>query len=108
MPKTLSFGNGLIIFPAFTQHTASSVEVNFEPSLALLARRVDKLGADIRSFRVPLKMAIQQVVIPSIRKNFDQGGRPTWEPLSEHTIRNRKGGTQPLVRTGLLRRQMGY
>src|SRR5690348_15723687 len=50
-------------------------------------------------------------MIPSIRRNFDAGGRPRWTPLSENTIAARAAagfGPKPiLVRTGLLRRTMG-
>src|SRR5690606_29929622 len=80
----------------------------FSPTIGIVAKNVDKLGLDIRSFREPLKRAIQQVVIPSIRTNFDSGGRPAWEPLSEATLRWRQargiGGTAPLIATGALRR----
>lgn len=86
--------------------------VTFEPTIGIVAGRIDKLGVDIRSFREPLTRAIKEVMIPSFRKNFDQGGRPeSWPPLSEATleIRQRRGvgGSDPLIRTGLLRRTMG-
>ena len=84
----------------------------FSPTVGIIAGRIDKLGLDIRSFREPLKRAIQQVVIPSIRTNFDVGGRPTWTPLSDVTIRWRRekgiSGSEPLVATGALRRNMGF
>lgn len=104
MPK---LSNGLIITPALMQHQVS-IDLNFEPSVGILARKVDKLGASIRSFKEPLKRAVKDVMIPSIRRNFDEGGRPAWEPLAPATIENRGGDTAPLVRTGLLRRTMGY
>jgi phage gpG-like protein len=76
---------------------------DFSPSIGMLARDIDKLGLDIRSFREPLTRAIREVMVPSIRKNFDDGGRPEqWVPLSEVTIE--RGGSQPLVRSGTLRR----
>ena len=90
-----------------------SLDMHFEPSVGILARKVDKLGADIRSFREPLKRIIKQVVIPSIRQNFDSGGRPAWVPLSEFTLRRKAKKGQPstpLIATGRLRRvatQMG-
>lgn len=87
----------------------------FSPSLAIIARDVDKLGLDIRSFREPLRRAVQQVMIPSFQKNFDVGGRPAWEPLSDATLEMRrrglhkgKGGTKPLDLTGTLKRNMSY
>jgi hypothetical protein len=79
------------------------------PGFAILAADVDKLGIDIRSFRVPLKRAIQQVVAPSLGENFLAGGRPdSWVPLTDATIqiKQEEGSTYPpeqiLMRTGLL------
>jgi phage gpG-like protein len=84
--------------------------ITFEPTLGITARRIDKLGMDIRSFREPLKRSIQQVVAPSIRKNFDVGGRPeAWLPDSDATVEIQKkiknvGPHPPMVLTGKLRR----
>jgi phage gpG-like protein len=80
---------------------------DFKPSLGILARDVNKLGMDIRSFKEPLKRAIREVMIPSFRQNFDQEGRPAWEPMSEATmmIREREGTSGPLLnKTGKLKR----
>lgn len=60
--------------------------VTFSPTLGIAAGRIDKLGLDIRSFRVPLTDSIRKVMVPSIRRNFDEGGRPAWEPLSDVTL----------------------
>jgi phage gpG-like protein len=80
--------------------------------LGITAGRIEKLGIDIRSFKEPLKRAIKNVVIPSIRKNFDSGGRPAWEPWSESTVEiMQKTGVKSsglLIRSGALRRTMGY
>lgn len=87
------------------------VSFEFKPTLGILARDVDKLGIDIRSFREPLTRAVKQVMIPSIKKNFDAQGRPGWEPLAEDTLvlRDRLGQTGPILnRTGLLKRNMSY
>lgn len=86
--------------------------LSFEPTLGITARRIDKLGIDIRSFHEPLKRAIQQVAAPSFQRNFDTGGRPDrWDPLSEGTIEVQKnlGGshTDVMIKSGLLRRTMG-
>lgn len=85
------------------------VSFSFSPSIGILARDVDKLGIDIRSFREPLTRAIKEVMIPSIRKNFDSEGRPSWEPLAEATINIRDdqgSGGSILNRSGRLRRRM--
>lgn len=60
----------------------------------------------------PLTRAVVTVMIPSFQKNFEQGGRPKWPPLSEYTlyIKGQAGiafGDKPLIRTGALRRAMG-
>jgi phage gpG-like protein len=88
------------------------VNISFEPTTLITTKRIDKLGMDIRSFHEPLQRAVQQVIAPSILKNFDVGGRPAWEPLSQGTLDVRKrlsisGSSSPLMRTGLLRRTMG-
>jgi phage gpG-like protein len=98
---------GLIYTPGLTSANVSSVDMTFEPSLGIMARRVNKLGLDIRSFREPLQRAVREVVIPSIEMNFRKHGRPRWEPLSEDTILNRLGNgfdLNILTRTGALRK----
>lgn len=104
--------NGLIITPNLVASNVTSLDLHFSPSMGIMARRVDKLGLDIRSFREPLKRAVKQVMIPSIRKNFDAGGRPKWPRLERTTLDRRAeegwGGSSPLIRSGRLRRQMGY
>lgn len=85
--------------------------VTFGPTLGLAAKRIDKLGLDIRSFRVPLTTAIKEVIAPSIRHNFEVGGRPTWVPLASGTIYNRAhkgyGPTPVLMRSRSLYRVAG-
>lgn len=79
--------------------------VTFGPTLGIAAGRVAKLGLDIRSFREPLLRSIREVMVPSIRRNFDEGGRPAWEPLADDTVERRDGESEPiLVRSGSLRR----
>jgi phage gpG-like protein len=77
----------------------------FRPSLGISARRLDRLGLDIRSMREPLKRSIQQVLAPSFKKNFEVGGRPVpWEPLADFTVEQRGNADPVLVRSGLLKR----
>lgn len=100
-------GNGLIITEQLTQRNVK-VDLHFQPSVGILARKVEKFGLDIRSFREPLRRAVQRVIIPSIRTNFDSGGRPAWPELAAGTISQKNGNSSPLIRTGALRRTMGY
>lgn len=85
-------------------------QLQFSPSVGIIARDIDKLGMDIRSFHEPLKRAVQKVIIPSIQANFDAEGRPTWEPYSDATIEIRDNMHQPvgkmLEKTGMLRQTM--
>lgn len=84
----------------------------FKPSLAFNAKAFDKLDLDIRSFREPLKRSIQQVISPSIGRNFIVGGRPGWSPLSDATLpvkanaASRFPVSDPLLRSGLLMKTM--
>ena len=72
--------------------------VQFSPSIGILIGRLDKLGVDIRSFRVPLHDAVQQVMIPSIRRNFEEESARSgpigvpWEPLSDFSLTMRDRG----------------
>jgi phage gpG-like protein len=105
MTARLPQATGLKIISGLSR--AKGIDIQFTPSLAIIAGNIDKLGVDIRSFRVPLKRAVKEVMIPSIRKNFDAGGRPAWTPLADATI-ERKGNNSILINSGALRRQMGY
>lgn len=86
---------------------------DFTPTLGLKAAEFDALDVDIRSFREPLKRSIQQVIAPSIGKNFLVGGRPqSWTPLSDATIPVKANANpkypvnDPLLRSGLLMKTM--
>lgn len=53
------------------------------------ARDIDKLHDNIKSFREPLQMSLDQVVVPAIIKNFAAQGRPPWVALKDSTIQRR-------------------
>jgi phage gpG-like protein len=75
------------------------------PSIGLVAKDIERLGIDIRSFRVPLSRAVSEVMTRSIRRNFDVGGRPDpWAPLADYTVEVRGTSEPILVRSGRLRR----
>lgn len=86
--------------------------LTFTPSLRIVAARIDKLGLDIRSFRVPLKRCVKDVIIPSIQQNFEVGGRPTWAPYADVTteIHQEMGEDlgDMLVKSGKLKQTMSY
>lgn len=76
----------------------------FTPSIGLVAKDIDKLGLAIQTFKTPLERSIRNVMIPSIRANFEQEGRPAWEPLAEDTVKLRGSSHPILERTGTLKR----
>lgn len=77
---------------------------DFYPAPGLVAKDIYKLGLDLRTFRLPLVIAIREVMEKSIFQNFEAGGRPTpWAPLSDYAV-NVRGSSEPiLVRSGALR-----
>jgi phage gpG-like protein len=101
-----SFGTGYV-----PRDARIAMDIQIDPAPMLMMRKFDGLAKDVRSFREPLKRAIQKVMAPSFQKNFDVGGRvppngAKWVPLSAFTVKM-KGHAQPLVRSGKLRRVAG-
>lgn len=89
------------------------VDVEFRPSPYILANQFNTLGANVRSFKVPLDRSIRQVLSPSLKENFAVGGRPVaWEFLLEETVKRKsekkyRSPSAPLIATGLLARVAG-
>jgi phage gpG-like protein len=86
-----------------------NMEITITPSTVVFASAYGKLARGFTTFRVPLEAAVRRVMIPSISQNFEEGGRPSWEQLSDATIerRDREGtlGGEPqdiLVESGTL------
>lgn len=102
--KGVSVGNA----PASSLSSLLGIDFSMNPTAAVLVRDFDRLGVDIRSFREPLGRVIRQVAIPSIKKNFDDEGRPPWKPLSDVTITMREDAgfdSGPILdRTGTLKK----
>jgi len=84
------------------------LDFEFKPSLSIMAKRIDRIALGVSDFKVPLERAVREVMIPSIRRNFEVGGRPPWDPLADDTIERRQASgytsDQILVRTGDLER----
>jgi phage gpG-like protein len=99
---SLVMSNGLILSPAVMGAQVTSLDLHFEPSVGIIAKKLNTLGRELKDFRTPLRRAIQQVVIPSIQMNFHKHGRPRWEPLADNTVANKNGNLVPLQRTGAL------
>ena len=67
--------------------------------------RLYRVGANIRNFKPVLKDIGDEIVGPSIAKNFLAGGRPTWAPLSPETTRTKRAkghSDRILVATGAM------
>lgn len=76
---------------------------SISPTIGLVAKDIEILGLNLRSFKEPLERSVREVMIPSITRNFDEEGRPAWEPLSESTV-NIRGTSGPILnRTGALK-----
>jgi len=68
-------------------------------------RAVDLIGKQVKDMSKKLN-DVGRLMIGSIHKNFDQGGRPKWPGLSPVTVaeKARKGkDRRPLIRSGNLR-----
>lgn len=70
----------------------------------ILARDMDRLSLAIKTFTIPLRDSVENVIIPSIRKNYDVEGRPKWKKLSDITISQRGNAGPILDRTGKMKR----
>lgn len=90
-------------FPSF------EIAGNFPRDAFILAADLDQLGFDIRSYKEPLTRSVRQVIIPSIRKNFESGGRPEWQQLAASTMATRLregyGVWPPLTKAGNLKKK---
>lgn len=87
-------------------------EIDWRPNLPVVAKQYRELGIQVKSFKEPLKRAVKQVVIPSIRTNFDVGGRPSWPPYADstkefHEMLGEPLSSSMLVKSGTLRATMG-
>lgn len=87
--------------------------------LRLVEKDFDDLSRDMFSrgrLRTLFEEIRDEVIRPSIDKNFEVGGRPRWEPLSPITVGGGKagfiesaasgiiGGRTPLVKSGQMRK----
>lgn len=69
-----------------------AIEMNgeeFRRQAYIDARDIDKLHDKIKSFKEPLQMALDKVVVPAIIKNFAAQGRPPWVALKDSTVKRR-------------------
>lgn len=86
---------------------AIALEIGWAGRSAADFSRVFRTGASISDFKPALKEIGSEVITPSIRQNFNVGGRPPWLPLAAATVekKSRQGAASPtkiLVHTGAL------
>lgn len=76
---------------------------NFFRQINVLETVIEILQMKLSDFEEPLRVALTDIIIPSIETNFAQGGRPAWKPLALPTVVARGWKTGPILhRTGKL------
>lgn len=69
-----------------------------------ISRDVSRMGEAFQDLKEPLTDAVNKVILPSIARNFQVGGRPKWAPLADATLSHPDRSSGPiLVDTGNLR-----
>lgn len=83
---------------------AGFITLSWSPHPAIIAAQFISAADALESHRDPLVRAVEQVVSPAIKQNFDSEGRPAWTPLANTTLARRANPSSPiLVQTGLLK-----
>jgi len=90
------------------------IDIDIEPSPIILAAQFVAIGAAFEDFTEPLEKSVKDVMMPSIRKNFQAQGRPPWAPLSQATLNRRRQDGRGITgrilsrTTALLRRATSF
>lgn len=63
---------------------------------------INDLAKSLRNMTVPLKTSLHEVIIPAIKENFANEGRPKWKQLAPATVIARGSAHPILIRTGKL------
>lgn len=81
-----------------------TIEGDLEGQALRAAADMRNMADAVKNFKEPLNAAIDTVMIPSIRKNFEAEGRPKWKSLSAMTVYKRtnkkviaSGATHPIL-----------
>jgi len=81
---------------------------NFVRGAYIFASDIQLLDLKLRTFKDPLEKSRDLVIIPAIKQNFVEQGRPQWKQLSKRTLYNRLIEGYPrgpiLDKTGRLKR----
>ncbi len=94
------FGAGMAIPPM----PKISIGEDFYPQVVATEKAIDNVERSFRDFREPLFRSLREVIIPSIQRNFDVEGRPSWQKLAQTTVASRKSSHPILNRTGDMRK----
>lgn len=78
-----------------------SIDPGFFRDIGAVLAAIDLLGEHLDDFDEPLTAALELVIIPSIAKNFEVGGRPKWAKLSTSWALRRIPGPI-LIQTGAM------
>lgn len=102
------FGDMGAVGAGSTEGMKIGVELDFSPSIFIMQQGI-KEALDLKYIGKPLWETIDNVFIPSIKKNFNNQGRPQrWKALSPITLQFRKHygyGPGPILdRSGRLKR----
>lgn len=64
---------------------------------------IDLLERKLSDFEEPLRVALNDIIIPSVKENFGSQGRPPWKSLAPSTVVSRGNQIGPILyRTGAL------
>lgn len=80
-----------------------SIGEGFYAQAIITAEAIDRVDRAFRDFTEPLTRSLREVILPSIRENFDSEGRPPWERLAESTVERRQSAHPILYQSGTLR-----
>lgn len=67
-----------------------SIDIDVTPQPALIVSGFYRAANAFKDFRDPLEMSIRDVISPSINRNFEAEGIPSWAPLADVTYEKRQ------------------
>ena len=95
----------------------AGITVQIIPSVIEIQGRLSAVALSLRSFRIPLQMAVRNIIAPRFYQNFDDSGAPgeqRWAPLQTGTVAWKfqngfaRYAVEPLLRTGKLQKASAY
>lgn len=74
---------------------AVALTINWEGRSAKDFARVFAVAASVNDFSEVFEEIAQDIISPSIKQNFEVGGRPPWRPLADSTIQRKSAEGVP-------------